>query len=88
VDEFNAYQAAKHATWSWKEVQELAIHTATALIAIFTQPAIISPDILEQTRHYGWRLPNGLKLTTPAGWYLWMVCLEHETVAHATELGW
>ena len=88
VDEFKAYQAAKHAAWSWKETQELAIHTATALIAIFTQPAILSPDILQQTRNYEWRLPNGLKLTIPVGWYLWIVCLEHETITHAAELGW
>ncbi len=87
VDGFNAYQATKHATWPWNQIQDLAIHTATALHALFTQPALLSPDCLERTRAYEWRLPNGIKLTVPVGWYLWMVSIEHETVAHAPDLG-
>jgi hypothetical protein len=88
VDEFNAYQAAKHAAWSWQQIQDLAVQTATALLAMFTQPAIISPDMLEQTKRYEWSLPNSLKLTVPVGWYLWMVSVEHEAVDHAADLGW
>lgn len=86
VDEFNAYQAAKHATWSWKSIQDRAIYTATALHTLFTQPTLLSPDRLEQTRSYQWRLPNGLRLSVPVGWYLWMVSLEHEAVAHNADL--
>lgn len=88
IDEFNAYQAAKHAAWSWPQLQDLALHTATALHALFTQPVLLSPDCLEQTQPYQWHLPSGIRLTLPAGWYLWMVSLEHEAVAHAPELGW
>jgi hypothetical protein len=86
-DEFNAYQAAKHAQWPWEAIQDLALHTATALHALFTQPALLSPDTLEQTRKHTWRLPNGLKLTIPVGWYLWMISIEHEAVEHAADLG-
>lgn len=87
-DDFNAYQAAKHATWLWESIQDLALHTATALHTLFTQPTLLSPDCLERTRGYEWRLPNGIKLTLPVGWYLWMVTLEHEVVDHAADIGW
>jgi hypothetical protein len=87
-DEFNAYQAAKQAAWPWSRIQDLAIHTATALHTFFTQPALLSPESLERAGSYEWRLPNGIKLTTPAGWYLWMVSLEHEAVDHAPDFGW
>jgi hypothetical protein len=88
VDDFNDYQAAKHATWSWKSIQNQAIHAATALHTLFTQPALLSPELLEQTKNYQWSLPNGLRLTVPAGWYLWMVSIEHEMIEHAADLGW
>jgi hypothetical protein len=88
TDAFNAYHAAKHATWPWEQIQELAIHTATALHTIFTQPAILSPDSLQRTHDYKWRLPTGITLTVPVGWYLWMVSIEHEAVEHAEDLGW
>lgn len=87
VDEFNAYQAAKHAQWPWETIQQLALHTALAVHAMFTQPALLSPDTLEQTQKYTWYLPNGLKLAIPVGWYVWMVSLEHEAVEHAADLG-
>ena len=87
-DAFNAYQAAKHATWSWAQIQDLAIDTATAVHALFTHPAVLSPDRLEKTSAYEWRLPDGVRLTVPAGWYLWMVYIEHEAVDHAADLGW
>jgi hypothetical protein len=76
--EFDAYQATKQAGWSWQQIQDQAIHTATALMSIFTQPAILSPDLLEQTKGYEWLLPSGLKLTVPVGWYLWIVSVQRE----------
>jgi hypothetical protein len=88
TDAFNAHHAAKHATQPWEEIQELAIHTATALHTIFTQPAILSPDSLQRTNDYKWRLPSGITLTVPVGWYLWLVSIEHEAVDHAKDLGW
>jgi hypothetical protein len=88
TDAFNAHHAAKHATRPWEQIQELAIHTATALHTIFTQPAILSPDSLQRTNDYKWRLPSGITLTMPVGWYLWMISIEHEAVDHASDLGW
>ena len=88
VDNFNTYQMAKHAKWPWPRIQDMAIYTATALHTLFTQPTILSPDMLEKTHGYDWRLPNGIKLTLPIGWYLWMITLEHEAVNHALDLGW
>ena len=86
-DDFNAYQATKHATWPWQRIQELAIRTATTLHVLFAQPTLLSPQCLEQTRVYEWYLPNGVKLAVPVGWYLWMVTLEQEAVDHADDLG-
>lgn len=88
VDNFNAYQMAKHAKWPWSQIQDMAIYTATALHTLFTQPTILSPDMLEKTHSYDWRMPTGIKLTLPIGWYLWMITLEHEAVNHARDLGW
>ncbi len=85
-DAFNAYQIAKHANWTWEQIQELAIHMATALHAFFTQPALISPDLLEQTHTCKWGLPTGISLSLPAGWYLWLVSLEHKAVLHAADI--
>jgi hypothetical protein len=87
VDDFNAYQANKHATWPWERIQELTIRTATMLHVLFTQPALMPAECLELTRVYEWHLPGGVKLAVPAGWYLWMVTLEHEAVEHADDLG-
>lgn len=88
VNNFNAYQMAKQANWPWERIQDLAIHTATALHTLFTHPTILSPDSLERTRGYEWRLPTGIKVSVPVGWYLWMVTLEHEAISHAADLGW
>jgi hypothetical protein len=87
VDAFNNYQATKHAAWSWEQIQDLAIYTATTLQVLLAHPTLVSWERLEQTRAYRWRLPNGESVTVPCGWYLWMVTLEHEAVEHAVDLG-
>jgi len=87
VDDFNAYQANKHVTWPWERIQEVAIRTATRLHVLFTQPVLLPTECLELTRMYEWYLPDGVKLVVPAGWYLWMVTLEHEAIEHAVDLG-
>ena len=87
VDDFNAYQANKHATWPWERIQDLAIRTSTVLHVLFTQPVLLPAECLELTRVYEWHLPGGVKLAVPTGWYLWMVTLEHEAVEHADDLG-
>jgi hypothetical protein len=87
VDAFNAYQATKHATWSWEQIQDLAIRTATRLQGLFAHPSLISWELLEQTNAYRWRLPNAMSVTVSCGWYVWMITLAHEAVEHAADLG-
>ena len=87
VDAFNGYQATKHATQSWKQIQDLAIQTAMTLQVLFAQPSLVSWECLEHTKAYRWRLPNEMSVTVSCGWYLWMVTLEHESIEHAVDLG-
>jgi hypothetical protein len=87
VDDFNDYQATKHAAWSWEQIQDLAIQTAATLQVLFAHPLLVSWERLEQTKAYRWQLPNETSVTVSCGWYLWMVTLEHEAVEHAVDLG-
>jgi hypothetical protein len=50
VAAFNAYQAAKHAAWSWEQIQDLAIYTATTFQRRFAHPSLLSWERLEQTK--------------------------------------
>jgi hypothetical protein len=86
VDEFNAYQAAKHASWPWERLQHLAVATATTLHSLCTTSGLISPARLEETRVYRWSLSQGRVLELPTGWYLWMVSLAHAAVEHVDDL--
>lgn len=84
--DFKLYLHQKYLSSSWAEIRELALHTATALHTLFTQPTLLSPDTLQKTKKHEWRLPNGLKLTLPVGWYLWMATIEREAITYAEEL--
>ncbi len=86
VDAFNAYQATTHATQPWAQIQNLTCDVATSLHLMFTQPQLVTPERLENTKTYKWHLPDGTELAMPAGWYLWMVSLEHEGVEHIADL--
>jgi hypothetical protein len=86
VDEFNAYYALKYAGHPWEDIQGLALDMATMLHQLFVHPGIVTPEQLEGTHGYDYRLPSGVTLTIPCGWYLWMVTLEHEMVEHAADL--
>jgi len=88
VDNFKSYLQTKYLSSSWAEIRDLALHTATALHTLFTQPTLLSPDTLQKTRKHEWLLPNGLKVTLPVGWYLWMTTIEREATTYATELNW
>jgi hypothetical protein len=88
VDEFNAYQAAKHADCTWPQIQEMALATAATLHILFTHPHLLSAERLERTLPFRKRLPDGTKIENVAlGWILWTIVLEHEAVEHAAELG-
>lgn len=86
VDDFNAYQDKKYQNAKWSDVQALANRMAVALQGIFSQPAILPYDLLENTSPYRWRLAGGSLISLPVAWYLWIVTLEHEVVEHAIEL--
>jgi hypothetical protein len=86
ADDFNAYQAKKYQNASWPEVQMLAIRMAVALQGIFSQPAILPYDLLENTSPYRWRLAGGSLISLPVAWFLWIATLEHEVVEHAVDL--
>jgi hypothetical protein len=87
VDAFNDYQAARHAAWSWDQIQDLAIQTAVTLQVLFAHPSLVSWEHLDQAKVHNWRLPNEMSLTMSCGWFLWMVTLEHEAVEHTADLG-
>jgi hypothetical protein len=85
-EEFNARQAAKHASWPWDRIRDMAIDAALLLQTLFTAPGLLTARRLEATRPFAWRVPDGPRLTVAVGWFQWMVTLEHEAVDHETEL--
>jgi hypothetical protein len=87
IDEFNEFQAQKYKDTPWSEIKPLAIHTASALQGIFSQPVVLPFDLMEKTEPYDWHIPGGSLVSIPVAWYLWIVVLEHEVVDHAQELG-
>ena len=87
TSDFNSYLQDKYSSVSWDQIRDVALHTATALHTLFTQPTLLSPDTLQKTKKHEWLLSNGLKLTLPVGWYLWMKTIEREALAYTTELG-
>lgn len=87
VDDFNAYQADKYSHWSWKDIQQKTIKTALKLQSIFSpNPTSEWINFLESTPIHTWKILPNKTLTLPAGWYLWMVSLEHEAVEHKRDL--
>ncbi len=86
VNEFNAYQAKKYEQANWEDVKTLAIRMAYALQGIFSQPAILPYELLENTSPYRWKLAGGSLISLPVAWYLWIVTLEHLAVEHIVDL--
>jgi hypothetical protein len=84
VDDFNAYQDRKYSSWKWKRTQRKAIETTLRFKSFFVErnnDQFI--EFLNNTPMKNWRkLPNPI----PAGWYLWLVSLDHEAVAHVKDL--
>jgi len=87
IDDFNAFQAEKYLHTPWSDIKPLAIHTASALQGIFSQPILLPFDLMERTAPYDWHIPGGSIVSMPIIWYLWTVVMEHEVVDHALELG-
>ena len=88
VHDFNAYHAERQASLPWEQIRDLALRSATALQVLFAHPALLTPELLEQTMSYQFTLASSLTLTMPVGWYLWIVTIEHEAVEHVEEVGW
>lgn len=88
VDAFNAYQAEKHATWAWDDIQTLALDTATTLYGLFTHPNLLHAERLENTPRRLLSLENGMTIPDVAlGWHLWILVIEHMAVDHVAALG-
>lgn len=87
VDNFNAYQAKKYNSWSWDKIKQRAINTAQRLRNCFPdEPSEQFLSFLENTPPKRWRLKEGLEITIPAGFYLWMVSLKHEAIEHRRDI--
>jgi hypothetical protein len=86
-DAFNAYQARKHAAEPWPAIKALALATSTTLHRLFADPELLPAERLEQTSRWDhYRLPTGVTLRVPCGWFLWMIAIEHEAAEHAEDL--
>ncbi|MFN8451661.1 MAG: hypothetical protein U0521_24490 [Anaerolineae bacterium] len=87
VDDFNAFQAEKQASWSWEQLHDLARDSAQALHALFADEWLLNAQRLEQTLPWQKRLHNGVLLENiTMGWTLWLLQLEHMGAEHAAEL--
>ncbi len=86
IDDFNAYQAEKHAQCGWPEIQALALRTAPMLHALFSNSAWVAPGLLEQTEPCHWKWPDGTALAMPCGWRLWMGTVKALAVDHTLDL--
>lgn len=86
VDDFNTYQAVKYKDAAWADVKKLAVRMAVALQGIFSSPAILPYELLENTAPYRWKLAGGSLISLPVAWFLWIATLEHEVVEHAVDL--
>jgi hypothetical protein len=86
-DAFNAYQARKHAAEAWPAIRALALATSATLQRLFADPELLPVERLEQTGRWDhYRLPTGVTLRLPCGWFLWMIAIEHEAVEHTDDL--
>ena len=87
TDDFNAYYARVYASQDWEDIKTRAIDVATSILRLVEEPSLLTSDRLEQTRRYQrYKLPIGVTLSMPCGWYLWMVTVEHEGVEHVEDL--
>ncbi len=87
VDDFNEYSATRYSERSWAEIKQKAIGTALKLQSFFPPtPQQEWINFLENTPEHKWKILPDISLTIPAGWYLWMVSLEHEAIEHAGDI--
>lgn len=87
TDDFNRYQAEKYSSYSWPQLQRMAIDAAQTFHTLFTAPHLLTAERLEQTLPHSKRLPNGTVVHSTMGWCFWIIYLDHEAAEHAVELG-
>jgi hypothetical protein len=85
VDNFNDLIATWQTAAAWDEIRRTAIRSAELLQRLFAY--VMTVDLLEATVAYRWQITSERTVDTTAGWFLWGILLEHESVAHAKELG-
>lgn len=88
VDDFNKYQAQQALTMEWATIRDGSIRAAKRLQAVFAHPALLNAELLEQTRPFQFTLGEQQSLTLPAGWFIWMIVVEHQAIEHIDEVGW
>lgn len=87
VDEFNAHQKQKYASWPWPQLQNDAITYAKTLYSLFAHPHLLTATKLDQTQPHHIKLGNGQVIENiTMGWSLWVIYLDHEAIEHAKEL--
>jgi hypothetical protein len=87
VDDFNAHYAQVYAGESWDTIRTKAKDIARVLLQLFESPSLVTAERLDRTGLFDrYRLPTGVNLSLPCGWYLWMITVEHEGIEHAEDL--
>jgi hypothetical protein len=87
VDDFNAYQARKQASWAWEAIRDLACDSAQILHTLFTDEWLLNAQRLEATLPWRKPLANGVTIENiTMGWTLWLLQLQHMGAEHAAEL--
>ncbi|MDP3795498.1 MAG: hypothetical protein Q8R13_06310 [bacterium] len=91
--EFNAAQARRDALFTWEEIRASAVAAARQVKAAFSGfvgGKILLPNAvikaLEESELHEWKWAPRKMIRIPCGWYLWMMVIEHASVAHAQDL--
>lgn len=81
ADEFNRYQTERLAEWTWGQARDFALQSAGTLQAFFSQPHLLSAQVLEAAPVTPCTLPDGRQVTSLAmGWVFWIACLQQYLV--------
>ncbi|MDZ4295914.1 MAG: hypothetical protein U1A16_00925 [Patescibacteria group bacterium] len=92
--EFNAARAMRDALFTWGEICASAVAAARRVKAAFSgfvDGKILLPNAvikaLEESELHEWKWAPREMIRVPCGWYLWMITVEHASIAHAEDLG-
>lgn len=96
-DDFNRFVSQNSSNLSWEEIKNAAIGAARQVCYFFhpvTDEYMSQVDYredliwtLDNTSPYTWKAPySNAGIETTAGWYIWMMAIEHEAIEHAQDL--